>query len=105
MVIENVTFSLASLGKTVSVNVTVPLFTSFLTMSLPSKVPVKLPRSVPSVTSVTVMGVPRFAKLGLPVVSAILRDVIPIGSASIIVMILVRLSPGFPALSASAVYV
>ena len=44
-------------------------------------------------------------KLGLPVVSAILRDVISIGSASIIVMILVRLSPGFLALSASAVYV
>ena len=105
MIIENVTFPSLSLDETVSVNVTVPLFTLFLTMSLPSKVPVKLPRSVPSVTSVTVMVVPRFAKLGLPVVSAILRDVISIGSASIIVMILVRLSPGFLALSASAVYV
>ena len=41
---------------------------------LPSKVPVKLPRSVPSVTSVTVMILPVFAKL-LPEELAILRDV------------------------------
>ena len=70
-----------SLDETVSVNVTVPLFTLVFNNVLPSRVPVNLPRSVPSVTSVTVMVVPRFAKLGLPVVSAILRDVISIGSA------------------------
>ena len=106
MTIENVTFPSASPSETVSVNSTVPLLTSFLTMSLPSKVPVKLPRLVLSlVTSVTVMVLPRFAKLGLPGELAILSDSIAIGSASIIVMILVRLSPGFPALSATAVYV
>ena len=103
-VIENVTFSLISSSMTVVVNVAVPRFTSSITISLPSKVPVKLPRSVPSVTSVTVTVLPAFAKL-LPEELAILRDVTVIGSASIIVMILLTLSPGFPAVSASAVYV
>ena len=90
---------------TVVVNVAVPLVTSALAISLPSKVTVKLPRSVPSVTSVTVMVLSAFAKLGLPGELAILRDVTVIGSASIIVMILLTLSPRFPALSATAVYV
>ena len=41
MTIENVTFPSASPSETVSVNSTVPLLTSFLTMSLPiGKVPV-----------------------------------------------------------------
>ena len=98
------TFSLVSLERTVVVNVAVPLFIFSLTMSLPSKVAVKLPRSVLFVTSVTVTVLPAFAKL-LPEELAILRDVTVIGSASIIVMILLTLSPGFPAVSASAVYV
>ena len=46
-VIENVTFSLISSSMTVVVNVAVPRFTSSITISLPSKVPVKLP-NVPS---------------------------------------------------------
>ena len=49
------------------------------------------------------MVLPAFAKL-LPEELAILRDVTVIGAASIIVMILLTLSPGFPAGSASAVY-
>ena len=84
-------------------NVASPPLVAFVN-DLPSKVPVKLPRSEPSVTSVTVMVLPAFAKL-LPEELAILRDVTVIGSASIIVMILLTLSPGFPAVSASAVYV
>ena len=103
-VIENVASPSVSLSRTAVVNVVLPLLTSPLTMSLPSKVPVKLPRSVPSVSSVTVMVLPAFAK-ELPEELAILRDVIVIGSASIIVIILLILSPRFPAVSATAVYV
>ena len=83
--IENVTFPLVSLGETVSVNSTVPLFTSFLIMSLPSKVPVKLPRLLLSVWSLRVIVLPSFAKLELPGELVILSDVIPIRGASIIV--------------------
>ena len=77
-VIENVAFPLVSPGKTVVVNVVFPPLVVFVN-DLPSKVPVKLPRSVPSVTSVTVMILPVFAKL-LPEELAILRDVTVIGS-------------------------
>ena len=55
-------FPLVSVGKTVVVNIAVPgvaLFTAttdgLMSISLPSKIPVKLPKSVPSVTRVTVM--------------------------------------------------
>ena len=97
-------FPLVSLEETVVVNVASPPLVVFVN-DLSSKVPVKLPRSLPSVSSVTVMVLPVFAKLGLPGELVILRDVTVIGSASIIVMILVTLSPRFPALSATAVYV
>ena len=102
--IENVTFPFASLDETGTVNVAVPPLVVFVN-ALPSKVPVKLPRSLLSVWSLRVIVLSAFAKLGLPGELVILRDVIPIRGASIIVMILVRLSPGFPAVSASAVYV
>ena len=102
-VIENVAFPLVSLEKTVVVNVASPPLVAFVN-DLPSKVPVKLPRSEPSVSSVTVMVLSAFAKLSSEEL-AIPRDVTFIGSASIIVMILLTLSPGFPAVSASAVYV
>ena len=71
------------------VNVASPPLVVFVN-DLSSKVPVKLPRSLPSVSSVTVMVLPVFAKLGLPGELVILRDVTVIGSASIIVMILVN---------------
>ena len=96
-------FPLVSLEETVVVNVASPPLVVFVN-DLSSKVPVKLPRSLPSVLSVTVMVLPAFAKL-LPEELAILRDVTFIGFASIIVMILVTLSPRFPALSLTAVYV
>ena len=102
--IENVTFPFVSLDETVVVNVAVPPLV-VLANSRPSKVPVKLPRSLLSVTRLRVIILPSFAKLGLPGELVILRDVIPIRGASIIVMILVRLSPRFPAPSATAVYV
>ena len=103
-VIENVTFPLVSLDKTVVVNVAVPPLVVFVN-AFPSKVPVKLPRLLLSVWSLRVIVLSAFAKLGLPGELVILRDVIPISGASIIVMILVRRSPGFPAVSSSAVYV
>ena len=96
-------FPLVSLEKTVVVNVASPPLVVFVN-DLPSKVPVKLPRSEPSVSSVTVMVLLVFAKLS-PEELAILRDVTFIGFASIIVIIRLTLSPGFPAGSASAVYV
>ena len=102
--IENVAYPFVSLEKTVVVNVAVPPLVA-LVNSRPSKVPVKLPISEPSVSSVTVMVLPSFAKSGSPGELVILRYVTVIGSASIIVMILVRLPPGFPAPSATAVYV
>ena len=59
-VIENVAFPLASLEETVVVNVASPPLVAFVN-DLPSKVPVKLPRR--SVSSVTVMVLPVFAKV------------------------------------------
>ena len=102
--IENVTFAFVSLDETGTVNVAVPPLVVFVN-SLPSKVPVKLPRLLLSVSSLRVIVLSAFAKLGLPGELVILRDVIFISGASIIVMILLRLGPGFPALSSSAVYV
>ena len=99
----NVAFPLVSLARTVVVNVADPPLVVFVN-DLPSKVPVKLPRSVPSVSRLTVMVLLAFAKLS-PEELAILRDVTVIGYGSIIVMILLTLSPGFPAVSVSAVYV
>ena len=101
--IENVTFPFVSLDETGTVNVAVPPLVVGVNV-FPSIVPVKLPRLSLSVSSLRVIVLPSFAKL-LPELLVILRDVIFISGASIIVMILVRLSPGFPAVSASAVYV
>ena len=101
--IENVTFPFVSLDKTVVVNVALPPFI-VLVNSRPSKVPVMLPRSLLSVSRLRVIILPAFAKL-LPELLVILSDVTPIGSASIIVMILLTLAPGLPAPSATAVYV
>ena len=61
MVIENVMFPLVSVGKTVVVNIAVPGVALFIVtvdgfvsvIFLPSMIPVKLPKSVPSVTRVT----------------------------------------------------
>ena len=95
---------MVSLEKTVVVNVASPPLVVFVN-DLSSKVPVKLPRSLPSVSSVTVMVLPAFAKL-LPEELAILRDVTVIGAASIIDNDSTQRSlTGFPAGSASAVYV
>ena len=63
--IENVAYPFVSLEKTVVVNVAVPPLVA-LVNSRPSKVPVKLPISEPSVSSVTVMVLPSFAKSGSP---------------------------------------
>ena len=102
--IENVTFAFVSLDETGTVNVAIPPLVVVVN-TFPSIVPVKLPRLLLSVSSLRVIVLSAFAKLGLPGELVILSDVIPIRGASIIVMILVRLSPGFPAVSASAVYV
>ena len=78
----NVAFPLVSLARTVVVNVADPPLVVFVN-DLPSKVPVKLPRSVPSVSRLTVMVLLAFAKLS-PEELAILRDVTVIGYGSII---------------------
>ena len=62
-VIENVASPLGSLSRTVVVKVVLPLLTFALTMSLPSKVTSKLPRSLLSASRVTVMVLLAFAKL------------------------------------------
>ena len=78
--IENVTFPFVSLDETVVVNVAVPPL-GVLVNSRPSKVPVKLPRSLLSVTRLRVIILPAFAKL-LPELLVILSDVIPIRGAN-----------------------
>ena len=102
-VIENVAFVLISFGMTVVVNVAVPPIISLFTV-LPSKVPVKLPRSVLSVTRATVMFLLAFARL-FPVEPVMFSEIIFIGYLSVTVTILVTLFPRFPAESSSAVYV
>ena len=102
-VIENVAFPLVSPGKTVVVNVAFPPLVVFVN-DLPSKVPVKSPRSVPSVSSVTVMVLPAFAKL-LPEELAIDNDVSVIGSSSTTVTFLALVSGTLPAESGWVEYV
>ena len=64
---------MGSLSRTVVVKVVLPLLRFALTMSLPSKVTSKLPRSLLSASRVTVMVLPAFAKLS-PEELAILSD-------------------------------
>ena len=100
-VIENVTFPLASPGKTVVLNSALPPFV-VLVNSRPSKVPVKLPRSLLSASRVTVMVLPAFAKLS-PEELAILSEFICIGFTAYTVTVLVTESGTLPAASAGAV--
>ena len=84
-VIENVTFPFVSPDETVVVNSALPPLVVCENV-FPSRVPLKLPRSVPSVWSSRVISLPVFAKL--PPLLEILSDVIVIGSASITVTVL-----------------
>ena len=102
--IENVTFPLVSSDETMAVKLAIPLAVIAVN-GFPNKFPAKWIRSVLSVTSVTVMFLPAFAKLLEAPLLVIFRDVIFIESASITVMILLVLDPRFPAVSESAMYV
>ena len=75
--IENVTFPFVSLDKTVVVNVALPPF-DMVESGFPSKVPVKLSRSLLSVSRLRVIILPAFAKL-LPELLVIRSDVTFIG--------------------------
>ena len=97
-------FPLISSGWTVSVKLAEPPVKLFVNV-LFSMVPIAFIILEPLVSSVIVIFIDQARAKLLPEELAILRDVTVIGSASIIVMILLTLSPGFPALSASAVYV
>ena len=99
-VIENATFPLSSPGKTVVVNSALPPFV-VLESVFPSKVPVKLPRSLLSASRVTVMVLLAFAKL-LPEELAILSEVIGIGFTAYTVTVLVASIAVFPNGSAFA---
>ena len=99
-VIENATFPLSSLGKTVVVNSALPPFV-VLENVFPSKVPVKLPRSLLSASRVTVMVLLAFAKL-LPEELAILSEFIGIGFTAYTVTVLVASIAVFPNGSAFA---
>ena len=100
-VIENVTFPFISSDKTVVVNSALPPVVVFENC-FPSRVPLKLPRSVPSVSSLRVIILLVFAKLS-PEELAIVNAVIVIGFGSTTVTVLVLSRGVLPAESCSEV--